>query len=51
VLIGGISFLVSRRVLAGQAEQLERLLPDLLQFTLAYYLVPQDASPSAQARR
>ena len=38
ILIGGISFQISRRVLAGQPDQLPQLLPGLLGFTLAYYL-------------
>jgi hypothetical protein len=43
-LIGGITFQISRSVLAGEAAELETLLPGLLEFVLVYYLVPQDAS-------
>jgi hypothetical protein len=36
-LIAGSFSLVVRRLRAGKAEELERLLPDLLEFILAYY--------------
>jgi len=47
----GICWQISRRVIDGQTEQLEQLLPDLLEFTLVYYLDVGDAIRIAQARR
>lgn len=37
-LAGGIAILIARRVAAGEAEQLERFAPGLIEFTLAPYL-------------
>jgi AcrR family transcriptional regulator len=37
-LVGGMMSLISRRVIAGRAEELEALLPDLVEFTLTPYL-------------
>lgn len=37
-VVGGIASLLSRRVLAGEAERLDELLPDVLEFTLTPYL-------------
>lgn len=36
-LVGGISRLIARQVLAGEAEDLERLLPAILEFVFAFY--------------
>jgi hypothetical protein len=36
-LIGGISHLIARQILAGEAEDLERLLPGILEFAFAFY--------------
>lgn len=44
-LVGGIASLFSRRVLAGEAEDLERFFPDVAEFALTPYL------GSAEARR
>lgn len=44
-VVGGIASLLGRRVLAGQAEQLDTLLPDVLEFALTPYL------GTAEARR
>jgi AcrR family transcriptional regulator len=44
-VVGGIASLLGRRVLAGQAEQLATLLPDVLEFALTPYL------GTAEARR
>jgi AcrR family transcriptional regulator len=44
-VVGGIASLLSRRVLAGEAEDLERFFPDVAEFTLTPYL------GSAEARR
>jgi AcrR family transcriptional regulator len=37
-VVGGIASLLGRRVLAGEAERLERMLPDVLEFALTPYL-------------
>lgn len=44
-VVGGIASLLGRRVLAGEAGQLEDLLPDVLEFALSPYL------GAAEARR
>jgi AcrR family transcriptional regulator len=44
-VVGGIASLLGRRVLAGEAERLERLLPDVGEFALTPYL------GAAEARR
>jgi AcrR family transcriptional regulator len=42
-LLGGLLTLASRAVLAGDAESLEALLPDLVEFALSPYLGPEVA--------
>jgi AcrR family transcriptional regulator len=37
-LVGGMVSLISRRIVAGRAAELEELLPDLVEFTLTPYL-------------
>ncbi|MBA3864986.1 MAG: TetR/AcrR family transcriptional regulator [Solirubrobacterales bacterium] len=37
-VIGGIASLLGRRVLAGEAERIEQLLPEVLEFALTPYL-------------
>jgi AcrR family transcriptional regulator len=37
-VVGGIASLLGRRVLAGEAEQVDQLLPDVLEFALTPYL-------------
>jgi AcrR family transcriptional regulator len=44
-VVGGIASLLGRRVLAGEAEQIDELLPDVLEFALTPYL------GAAEARR
>jgi len=44
-VVGGIASLLARRVLAGEAEELEQLRPDVLEFVLTPYL------GAAEARR
>jgi AcrR family transcriptional regulator len=46
-LVGGMVSLISRRIIAGKAEELEELLPDLVEFTLTPYLGSADASKIA----
>jgi AcrR family transcriptional regulator len=42
-VVGGIASLLGRRVLAGEAEQLSELFPEILEFTLAAYLGAEEA--------
>jgi AcrR family transcriptional regulator len=37
-VVGGIASLLGRRVLAGEAEQIDQLLPEVLEFALTPYL-------------
>lgn len=37
-VVGGVASLLSRRVLAGEAERLDELLPEVLEFALTPYL-------------
>jgi AcrR family transcriptional regulator len=47
-LAGGMVSLISRRIIAGQAEDLEELLPDLVEFTLTPYLGSAEAAKIAK---
>lgn len=42
-VVGGIASLLGRRVLAGEAERLEELLPDVLEFVLSPYIGASEA--------
>jgi AcrR family transcriptional regulator len=42
-IVGGIASLLGRRVLAGEAEQIEQLLPEVLEFSLTPYLGVEEA--------
>ncbi len=42
-VVGGIASLLGRRVLAGKAEQIDELLPDVLEFALTPYLGATEA--------
>ena len=48
-LVGGMVSLISRRIIAGRAEDLEELLPDLVEFTLTPYLGSAEAAKIAKA--
>lgn len=48
-LVGGMVSLVARRIVAGQTEELESLLPDLVEFTLAPYVGNDEAARIARA--
>jgi hypothetical protein len=48
-LIGGVSLLISGEVIAGRSEQLNDLLPTLVEFVLVYYLDPEEACRCARA--
>ncbi|HEX5928344.1 MAG TPA: TetR/AcrR family transcriptional regulator [Solirubrobacterales bacterium] len=47
-LVGGMMSLISRRIIAGQASELESLLPDLVEFTLTPYLGGDEAAKIAR---
>jgi AcrR family transcriptional regulator len=47
-LVGGMVSLISRRVIAGRTEELESLLPDLVEFTLTPYLGSAEAAKIAK---
>jgi AcrR family transcriptional regulator len=49
-LVGGMVSLISRRIIAGKAEQLEELLPDLVEFTLTPYLGSEEAAKVAKEK-
>lgn len=48
-LVGGMVSLVSRRIVAGQTEDLESLLPDLTEFVVAPYVGNDEAAEFARA--
>lgn len=47
-LVGGMVSLISRRIFADRTEELESLLPDLVEFTLTPYLGSADAAAVAR---
>ncbi|MET0559627.1 MAG: TetR/AcrR family transcriptional regulator [Solirubrobacterales bacterium] len=47
-LVGGMVSLISRRIIAGKTEELESLLPDLVEFTLTPYLGSEEAAKIAR---
>ena len=47
-LVGGMMSLISRRIIAGKADELETLLPDLVEFTLTPYLGSDEAAKVAR---
>jgi hypothetical protein len=49
-VVGGIASLLSRRVLAGEAEDLERFFADVAEFTLTPYLGSGEARRIISAR-
>lgn len=49
-LVGGMVSLISRRIIAGKAEELEELLPDLVEFTLTPYLGSAEAAKIAKGK-
>lgn len=42
-VIGGVASMLGRRVLAGEAEQLDQLFPEILEFVLSAYLGVEEA--------
>lgn len=49
-LVGGMVSLISRRIIAGKSEELEELLPDLVEFTLTPYLGSEEAAKIAKEK-
>ncbi len=47
-LVGGMVSLIARRIVAGQTDELESLLPDLVEFTLAPYVGNDEAARFAR---
>ena len=47
-LVGGMVSLIARRIVAGQTDELESLLPDLVEFTLAPYVGNDEAARIAR---
>jgi AcrR family transcriptional regulator len=48
-LVGGMVSLISRRIFAGRTDELESLLPDLVEFALTPYLGSAEAAKVARA--
>jgi AcrR family transcriptional regulator len=42
-VVGGVASMLGRRLLAGEAEQLEQLFPEILEFVLSAYLGVEEA--------
>jgi hypothetical protein len=42
-VVGGVASMLGRRVLAGEAEQLDQLFPEILEFVLSAHLGVEDA--------
>jgi AcrR family transcriptional regulator len=42
-VVGGVASLLGRRILAGEAEQLDQLFPEILEFVLSAYLGVDEA--------
>ena len=42
-VVGGVASMLGRRVLAGEAKQLEQLFPEILEFVLSAYLGVEEA--------
>lgn len=49
-LAGGVLWMLQQRLLAGQAEHLDELLPEALQFLVAPYVGEEDATRLASGR-
>ena len=47
-LVGGVVSLIIREIIAGRTEQLEDLLPDLVELTLTPYIGPEEATRFAR---
>jgi AcrR family transcriptional regulator len=42
-VVGGVASMLGRRILAGEAEQLDQLFPEILEFVLSPYLGAEEA--------
>jgi hypothetical protein len=42
-VVGGVGSMLGRRVLAGEAEQIGQLFPEILEFVLSAYLGAEEA--------
>lgn len=42
-VVGGVASMLGRRILAGEAEQLDQLFPEILEFVLSAYLGVEEA--------
>jgi AcrR family transcriptional regulator len=49
-IIGGIFWIIYQRIILGQAEQIEALLPELVEFALTPYIGAEAAKRSAASR-
>jgi hypothetical protein len=49
-VVGGVASMMGRRVLAGEAEKLGQLFPEILEFVLAAYLGVEEARRIVSAR-
>jgi AcrR family transcriptional regulator len=49
-LVGGMVSLISRRIIAGKTDELEGLLPDLVEFTLTPYIGSAEAAKIARGK-
>jgi hypothetical protein len=46
-IVGGIFWVLYQRIVMGQAEQIEQLLPELVEFSLTPYLGTEAAKQAA----
>ena len=49
-IVGGIFWIVYQRIILGETEQIEELLPELVEFALTPYLGPGAATRTAAER-
>jgi AcrR family transcriptional regulator len=49
-VIGGVASMLGRRILAGEAEHLDQLFPEIVEFVLAAYLGAEEARRIVSAR-
>lgn len=50
-IVGGIFWIVHQRLVSGDAEDVEALLPELVEFAVRPYVGPADATAAAEAAR
>jgi AcrR family transcriptional regulator len=49
-IIGGIFWIIYQRIILGETERIERLLPELVEFALTPYLGPESARRASRGR-